>query len=126
MLKQVFTFLMVVTFISQSLIGGFACSQDNQGEEGQMACCVQGHSPSGSAVAMVCCQTACGESTSGAQIETPQLQQLSLPPATALRLPVFDVQALDDLVSVLSHQANASLLYQNPPDLFLLNSSFLI
>lgn len=145
MLKRLAAFLILLAFAGQALAGGIVCSVDaianglNQideavcsmqgmGECDNMACCTQGKSPTGSIVAMICCEVKCGESTGGAKFNfTPQ----SLVPATlivTIRLVSLDalgeVKASAAAVSVRS--AGDRLLHHNSPDLFLSNSTFLI
>ena len=77
---------MVLLLAGQALAGGIACGIDalsngfnstgeaacsiqKTGECDEMACCLQGKSPTGAVVAMVCCEIRCGESTGGAQFD---------------------------------------------------------
>lgn len=145
MLKRVAALLMVLLFAGQSLAGGIVCgidainngfnqtdeavcSMQDMGECDGMACCAQGKSPTGSVVAMLCCEVKCGESTGGAQLGfAPQILTLA-PPVVTLRLVSLDalgqIEASDSIVSVRS--ADNNLLHHEPPDLFLSNSTFLI
>lgn len=100
----------------------------DMGDCGEMACCMQGKSPTGSVVAMICCEVKCGESTGGAQFNfTPQTLALA-PPLVTIRLISLDVlseaAASNAIVTVRSAENN--LLHRDPPDLFLSNSTFLI
>lgn len=145
MLKRVAALLMVLLFAGQALAGGIvcgvdaisngfshadeaACSMQSSGECDEMACCLQGKSPTGSVVAMICCEVKCGESTGGAQFNfTPQTLALA-PPLVTIRLISLDVlseaAASNAIVTVRSAENN--LLHSDPPDLFLSNSTFLI
>lgn len=145
MLKRVAALLMILLFAGQALAGGIvcgidaisnrfsqvdeaACSMQSMGECDEMACCLQGKSPTGAVVAMICCEVKCGESTGGAQLGfAPQTLTLALPIVT-LRLVSLEalgqIEASDSIVSVRS--ADNSLLHHEPPDLFLSNSTFLI
>lgn len=136
---------MVLLFTSQALAGGIVCSVDAlsnglggetemacpmQGQDGceAMACCAQGKSPTGSIVAMVCCEVVCGESTSGSQFNfTPQTLAFA-PPVLSYRAVEFDSLSSDtnSAFSVFLRSAENHLLSHDPPDLFLVNSTFLI
>lgn len=145
MLKRIAALLMVLLFASQALAGGIACgieaisnglshhdkvacSMQTTGECDEMACCMQGKLPTGSVVAMVCCEVKCGESTSGAQFNFAPQTLVLAPPVVTIRLVSLDtlgeVEASATTVSVRS--AESSLLHHDPPDLFLSNSTFLI
>ena len=136
---------MILLFAGQALAGGIMCGIDTlsngfdntsemscpiQGESecDEMACCAQGQSPTGSVVAMICCEVKCGESTGGAQFNfTPQTLTLA-PPVLIIRVvslvPLNETAASRSSLSIRS--AENHLLHHHPPDLFLCNSSFLI
>lgn len=136
---------MVLVITGQALAGGIVCGIDalsnglnpanetacpmqSQGEWEDLACCTQGKSPTGSVVAMVCCEVACGESTSGSQFNfTPQLLVLA-PPVATYRAVTFDSLSSENAsaLSVFLGSAETALLAHDPPDLFLTNSTFLI
>jgi hypothetical protein len=145
MMKRVAALLMVLLFASQALAGGIvcgidaisngfnytgeaACSMQSAGECDEMACCLQGKSPTGSVVAMVCCEVKCGESTGGAQFNFPPQTLALAPSVVTVRLISLDalneVEASNAIVSAKSAENN--LLHRNAPDLFLSNSTFLI
>jgi hypothetical protein len=145
MLRRVAALLMVLLFAGQSLAGGIVCGIDvishglSRSDEAassmqsmagcdEMACCAQGQSPTGSVVAMVCCEVVCGEPTGGALFDFAPLTLAPLPPVAAVRLVSLDalgaVEAAGTLASARS--VDNSFLHHSPPDLFLSNSTFLI
>src|SRR5215470_1272442 len=145
MLRSIAALIMVLVIACQALAGGIACGIDvlgkslksgdemacpmqSQGDCEDMACCAQGKSPTGSVVAMVCCEIFCGESTGGAQFNfTPQTVSLA-PPIISYRAVEFDSLGsdTDSAFSVFLRSADNDLLSHSPPDLFLANSTFLI
>ncbi len=145
MLRRIAALIVVLVFTGQALAGGIVCGIDARGHglnsademacpmqsEGdceEMACCAQGKSPTGSVVAMVCCEVICGESTGGAQFNfTPQTLALA-PPIVNYRPVGFDSLSsdTDSALSVFLRSAENDLLSHDPPDLFLVNSTFLI
>ncbi|HZF41353.1 MAG TPA: hypothetical protein VE715_21195 [Blastocatellia bacterium] len=144
MLKRVAALIMVLLFAGQSLAGGIVCGIDaiskglNQSSEAacpmeksdacDMACCMQGKSPTGSIVAMVCCEVKCGESTSGAQFNFAPLNLAPAPSVIFVRLVSLDAlsEAEASLSAVSLRSAENNFLHYDPPDLFLQNSAFLI
>jgi hypothetical protein len=143
MLKRVAALLMVLLFVGQALAGGIVCGIDAlsngfdnagamscpmQGESDcdEMACCALGQSPTGSVVAMICCEVKCGESTGGAQFNfTPQTLTLA-PPVLIIRVVSLVALTAASLSSLSIRSAENHLLHHHPPDLFLCNSAFLI
>ncbi len=129
MLKRLAAFFIVLVFASQTLAGGFACDGDGSDSAAEMACCKLAKSNAGATMAMLCCQTACGEPTSGTpgpQSETPSHGQQVPAPAVA-DLPTTSFHLLLAAVSPLSKRsADALLLRLDPPALYLHNSTFLI
>ncbi|MGE0129212.1 MAG: hypothetical protein AB7U82_14140 [Blastocatellales bacterium] len=143
MLKRVAALLMILLFAGQALAGGIvcgidaissrfsqvdeaACSMQSMGECDEMACCLQGKSPTGSVVAMVCCEVKCGESTGGAQLNfAPQSPALA-PPVITIRLVSLESFNAESSATVSFKWAESALLHHDPPDLFLSNSTFLI
>jgi hypothetical protein len=145
MLRRIAALIVVLVITGQALAGGIVCGVDalgkslnsmdemacpmqNQGDCKEMACCAQGKSPTGSVVAMVCCEVICGESTGGAQFNfTPQTLSLA-PPIISYRAAEFDSLSsdTDPAFSVFLRSAENDLLSHDPPDLFLINSTFLI
>jgi len=117
-------------FASQTLAGGFVCSGAGDGKNStEMACCAQAKSATSSPVAMLCCETVCGEPTSGMpgpQSETPgQSPQVPAPLVTITPIPTFE--SLFAVVSLNSKRATDTLLqHHEPPVLYLHNSAFLI
>ena len=126
---------MVLLFAGQALAGGIACGIeaisngfDNTSKCDDMACCALGKSPTGSMVAMICCEIKCGESTSGAQFNfTPQTLTFASP-VVIIRVvslvPLREVEAATASLSIRAAEHN--LLHHDPPDLFLSHSTFLI
>ena len=135
MLRRVAALLMVLLFAGQALAGGIAYGIeaisngfDNTSKCDDMACCALGKSPTGSMVAMICCEIKCGESTSGAQFNfAPQTLTLA-PPLVVIRVvslvAVSELETSPDAVSI--RAAETHLLHHDPPDLFLSHSTFLI
>ncbi len=144
-LRRIAALIMVLMIASQALAGGIACGLDalsnclgdktemacpmhGQDDCEAMACCARGKSPTGSVVAKICCEVVCGESTSGSQFNfTPQTLAFA-PPVLSYRAVEF--QSLnsdtDSAFSVFLRSAENGLLSHDPPDLFLVNSTFLI
>ncbi len=129
MLKRLAAFFIVLVFASQTLAGGFACDGDGSDSAAEMACCKLAKSNAGATMAMLCCQTACGEPTSGMpgpQSETPSHGQ-QVPAPTVADIPAISFHLLFAAVSPLSKRsADALLLRLDPPALYLHNSAFLI
>jgi hypothetical protein len=136
---------MILLFAGQSLAGGIVCGVDaisngfsrsdeaaypmqSTGGCDEMACCAQGQAPTGSVVAMVCCEVVCGEPTGGAQFNFTPPAPLPAPPVVTVRFVSLDalgeVEASNAALSARS--AESSLLRHHPPDLFLSHSAFLI
>ena len=128
MKKWCVTFLTVLVFASQSLAGGFACDQDSQNCSGEMACCESGHSLAPSPAAAICCQTICGEATSGAAAEATLHEQVLTPFAATSFITAFDNSVADAfaVTAVLLSTAAQAVLHHDPPARFLINSTFLI
>ncbi len=145
MLRRIAALIMVLVITSQALAGGIACGVDafskglggktemdcpmqGQSDCESMACCARGKSPTGSVAAMICCEVVCGESTGGAQFDfTPQTLAIA-PPILSYRAVEFDSISsdTDSAFSVFLRSAENHLLSHDPPDLFLINSIFLI
>lgn len=131
MYKRFAALFILLAFATQTLAGGFACAADGNYEgAAEMACCAQARSANASPVAMLCCQTVCGEPTSGTpgpQSETPG--QSPQPPAPSLavnHVPPVSVSLLA-VVALNSKRATDGLLeHSDPPVLYLHNSAFLI
>lgn len=135
---------MVLLFAGQALAGGIVCgieaisngfdstdeatcSMQDMGDCGQMACCLQGKSPTGLIVAMICCEVKCGESTGGAQLNFAPQTPACAPPIVAIRLiPLESLSKPMDSAAVSFRSAENNFLHRDPPDLFLSNSTFLI
>ncbi len=144
MLKRVAALIMVLLFAGQALAGGLVCgveaisnslnhsSEDacpmEKSGECDMACCLQGKSPTGSIVAMICCEVKCGESTGGAQFNFVPLTLAPAPPSIVVRLVSLDAlsEAEASVAAASLRSAENNFLHHDPPDLFLQNSAFLI
>ena len=144
MLKRVAALIMALLFAGQAMAGGIVCGVEaisnglNQsGEEicpmeksgaCDMACCMQGKSPTGSIVAIICCEVKCGESTGGAQFNFVPLTVAPAPPVVAIRLVSLDAlsEAEASVAAVSLRSAENNLLRHEPPSIFLQNSAFLI
>jgi hypothetical protein len=142
MLKRVAALLMVLLFSGQAMAGGIvcgieaigaglsqsdeaACPMDKPGEC-DMACCMQGKSPTGSIVAMICCEVKCGESTGGAQFNFTPLNIAPAPPVVAIRIVSLDALSEASVAAVSLRSAENNFLHHEPPLIFLQNSAFLI
>lgn len=143
MLRPIAALIMVFIVAGQALAGGIACGIDalneslsNQDETScsmksdgdceDMACCLQGKTPTGAAAAKVCCEVFCGESTGGAQFDfTPQTLAFA-PPIVSYRIIEFESPSSESAFSVFFRSAENDLLSHHSPDLFLKNSTFLI
>jgi hypothetical protein len=118
---------MVLLLASQALAGGIVCAVDAIGSSGdEMACCLQGTSPTGSVLAMVCCEVKCGKSTGGSQLEFAQQTFVLAPSVVTIRYVSLDVIGEVESAGVSVRSAERNLLHHDPPDLFLSNSTFLI
>jgi len=144
MLKRVAALIMVLLFAGQAMAGGIVCGVEaisnglNQLSEEicpmeksgacDMACCMQGKSPTGSIVAIICCEVKCGESTGGAQFNFVPLTLAPAPPVVAIRLVSLDAlsEAEASVAAVSLRSAENNLLRHEPPSIFLQNSAFLI
>lgn len=129
MLHRIAALLVVLAFIGPEVAGGFACAESG-GCHGmaRMACCAMAKLPGASPAAVLCCQTVCGESTDDTPTAQPAAgaQQLDFSqPVTKVRVEPSDRLFAAQLV-VSMRSAESSLLYHNPPDLYLHHSSFLI
>src|SRR2546422_11622002 len=93
-----------------------------------MACCLQAKSPTGSIVAMICCEVKCGESTGGAQFNFAPLNLALAPPSIVVRPVSLDAlsEAEASVAAASLRSAENNFLHHDPPDLFLENSAFLI
>jgi len=136
---------MVLLIAGQALAGGIVCGTDalsngldnkseiacpmgSEGDSEEMACCALGKSPTGSVVAKVCCEVFCGESTSGSQFDFSPFSLVFAPPITSYRSVEFESldPTPDTAFSVFLRSAENHLLSHDPPDLFVINSTFLI
>jgi|SRR5215471_12979708 len=147
MLKRVAALIMVLLFAGQAMAGGIVCGVEaisnglNQSSESSedtcpmeksggcdMACCLQGKSPTGSIVAMICCEVKCGESTGGAQFNFTPLNIVTAPSVVAIRVVSLDAlsEAEASVAAVSLRSAENNFLHHEPPLIFLQNSTFLI
>src|SRR5262249_31999688 len=150
MLKRVAALIMALLFAGQAMAGGIVCgveavsdglkqsSFDESGEAicpmeksgacDDMACCARGKSPTGSIVAMICCEVKRGESPGGAQFNFAPPNIAPAPPVVAIRLVSSDTlsEAAASVAAVSLKSAENNFLRHDPPSLFLQNSAFLI
>lgn len=134
---------MALLFAGQAMAGGIVCGVEainnrlNQSSEGvcpmeksgacdDMACCMQGKSPTGSIVAMICCEVKCGESTGGAQFNFAPFNIAPAPSVIAVRLVSLDALGEASVAAASLRSAENEFLHHDPPSLFLQNSAFLI
>jgi hypothetical protein len=143
MLKRVAALLMILLFAGQAMAGVVVCGVDaisksinhtdeaacpmqSMGECDEMACCLQGKSPTGALAAMVCCEVKCGESTGGAQFDFAPQMLVPAPRAVSVRAILLDAMGETETAIVSIKSAAYKLLHHDPPDLYLSNSTFLI
>jgi hypothetical protein len=144
LLKRVALSLLILLFAGQAMAGGIMCGVDaiskglnqsseaacpmEKSEECDMSCCKQGKSPTGSIVAMVCCEVKCGESTGGALFNFTPLMIALGPPVIVIRFVSLDSTSEIEasLAAVSLRSAENDFLHHDPPDLYLQNSTFLI
>jgi len=143
MLKRVTGLLMILLFAGQAMASGVVCGVDaisksinhtdetacpmpSMGECNDMACCAQGKSPTGALMAMICCETKCGESTGGAQFDFAPQMLVPAPRAVSVRAILLDAMGETETAVVSIKSAAYKLLHHDPPDLYLSNSTFLI
>lgn len=138
MLKHFAALLIVLAFAGQILADGFACEKGGH-SAAEMSCCRKAKSADSSPVAMICCQTVCGEPTSG----TPGPQSDSGSHRAQITAPVFTGQIIASINTLLTElfpvaerstrslivekrSADALILQLHPPAVYLNNSAFLI
>ena len=127
MLRRVAALVMILLFAGQALADGIVCSLDAiSNSRDEMACCLHGTSPTGSVLAMVCCEVKCGESTGGSQFEFDQQTFVLAPSVVTIRHISLDVLGEVEAAGVSVRSAERNLLHHDAPDLFLSNSTFLI
>jgi hypothetical protein len=143
MLKRVAALLMILLFAGQAMAGGVVCGVDaisksinhtdeaacpmqSMGECNEMACCLEGKSPTGALTAMVCCEVKCGESTGGSQFDFAPQMLVPAPRAVSVRAILLDAMGETETAVVSIKSAAYKLLHHDPPDLYLSNSTFLI
>lgn len=130
MLNRLAALVIVLAFVGPDLAGGLVCAESGSGCHGmaRMACCAMAKAPAASPAARLCCEMVCGESTGDMSIAQPPAgaQQLDFTQSVVkVRVePLNRFFAAQFAVSMRS--AESSLLYRNPPDLFLRHSTFLI
>lgn len=140
MLKRLAAFFIALVFASQTLASGFECEKGGNGDStAKMSCCRKAKSASSSPVAMLCCQTVCGEPLSGTpgpqsdqghqgmQIPSPVFTAKTLASINSLLAEVFPVSKGPTNSSIFKRRsADAVVLQLNPPAVYLNNSTFLI
>ena len=129
MLHRLTALLIVFAFIGPVVAGGLACAESG-GCHGmaRMACCAMAKVPGASPAAMLCCQTVCGESTDDTPTAQPNTgaQQLDFTqPVTKVKVELSD-RLFAAQLAVSMRSAESSLLYHDPPVLYLHHSTFLI
>ncbi len=140
MLKRFLALFVLLVFAGQTLAAGFECEKGGMGDSAaEMSCCRKAKSASSSPVAMLCCQTVCGEPTSG----TPGPQSDQGHQGMQVPAPVFTAEILASINSLLAElfpvskgstepliverrSADALILQLHPPAVYLNNSTFLI
>lgn len=139
MLKHFVALFIIFVFAGQTLAGGFACLKGGGNSAAETACCEQAKSAAGSPVAAMCCQTVCGEPTSG----TPGPQSDQPFQGMQIPSPVFTAQLIASINSLFAElfpvakgsteplivkrsSADALILKLHPPAVYLNNSTFLI
>lgn len=130
MMSHLAAIAVVLAFIGPDMAGGFVCAESGNGCRGmaRMACCAMAKMPGASPAARLCCETVCGESPGDVPTAQPPAgaQQLDFSqPATKIRVEPPD-RLFATLLTVSVRSAESSLLYHDPPDLFLHHSSLLI
>lgn len=130
MLHRLAALLIVFAFIGPVVAGGLACAESGGGCHGmaRMACCAMAKVPGASPAAMLCCQTVCGESTDDTPTAQPitDAQQLDFTqPVTKVKVEPSD-RLFAAQLAVSMRSAESSLLYHDPPVLYLHHSTFLI
>jgi hypothetical protein len=104
------------------------CPIEKPGPCDEQACCKQGKSPTGSIVAMVCCELKCGESTGGEQLSIVSRTIAPAPSTVSIRRISLDLlgEAKASRAGISLRSEENNFLNHDPPDRFLQNSAFLI
>ena len=127
MLRRLLPVFIILTFASQVLAGAIACTKDDQNTPAEMACCAQAKSATASPAAVICCQTACGEPTSGTPgTESENTVRPRVPVSTLALYPVVTLRHVLPIPVRVFSRPDALFLKHDPPALYLHNSSFLI
>ena len=127
MLRRVAALVMILLLTAPALAGGIVCGFDAiSNSRDEMDCCLLGTSPTGSALAMVCCEVKCGKSTGGSQFEFTQQAFVLVRSVVTIRHTSLDVLGEVEATGLSVRSAARNLLRHHPPDLFLSNSTFLI
>lgn len=125
MLKRLAAFFIVLAFASQTLAGVLMSGKIDRNGVCEMACCALAKSAVAMPMAMICCQTVCGESNAGLQSEAAAQKQLTAPPVASHRTLAFNLSH-PVAIPIFLRSADAAFLHRDPPALFLQHSSFLI
>lgn len=129
MLHRLAALLIVFAFIGPGVAGGSVCAESG-GCHGmaRMTCCAVAKIPGASPAAMLCCLTVCGESPDDVPTAQPAVsaQQLDFTqPLAKVRFEPSD-RLFAAQLAVSMRSTESSLLYHDPPDLYLHHSTFLI
>ena len=127
MLRRVAALVIILLLAGPALAGGIVCGLDAIGNSrDEMTCCLAGTSPTGSVLAMVCCEVKCGKSTGGSQFQYTQQALGLVRSVVTIRHISLDVPGEVEATDVSVRSAERNLLHHDPPSLFLSNSTFLI
>jgi len=127
MLKRLLPAFIILTFASQVFAGAVACTKGDHNSPAEMACCAQAKMATASPAAVICCQTACGEPTSGNA--GTQSENTVRPPVPVSTVAIYPVVMFTHVLPIVAHvfnRRNGLDLKHDPPALYLHNSSFLI
>ena len=127
MLRRLLPVFIILTFASQVLAGAVACTKGDHNTPAEMACCAQAKTATASPAAVICCQTVCGEPTSGnAGTQSENTVRPRVPVSTVALHPVVTFSHVLPIAAHVFNRRNALDLKYDPPALYLHNSSFLI
>ena len=129
MLKRLAATFVLLAFVGPVWAGGLVCAEGGYCHGmARMACCAMAKSPAGSRAAMLCCWTVCSKSTDETPAAIPEAAAQSQDFSQAVASISFDPadRLFGALLAVSMRSADSSLLYQDPPDLYLQHSNFLI
>ncbi|MFY9225304.1 MAG: hypothetical protein WAQ98_21700 [Blastocatellia bacterium] len=90
------------------------------------ACCAQGKSPIGSPVAKLCCDTTCGEHNNSDTLLQPETPKPIPFPNLLSATPVLPNWSFLEKLFITTKFLDKAFLYNQPTELYLHNSAFLI